>query len=511
MSSHQTTFCLVNVCGRPIEVTDVRVQTNDSWDGDSRPDENLAGATLAPNDALWEREELNARVDTAWFSMTVTIADAETLVFDVNQYDARTTGRGTIKPTGGSAVDHYIVLQTCGFETSAIYIAPAVPRNLTGWMGDLAARNPDLLINQITMPGSHDAGMYAAESTSLARDSWARTQSLDIYDQLVSGSRYFDLRVYWDGTRYRMGHFSDLIPNDLKTHLVATGAGTLVGGLSGALATHETLEQITKKRLDHQGGWGPPLSDVLAQVARFMALAGTKGECVFLKFSHTGADAPVEQPADNTARIVTAVNQALSPYLFVGTAGETGLQLFSLRQLAGKVVTVYGDEFAAQYDNTKGVYPYVDVDGATAIKYSQGPTGISNGLQCFDKYSNTTSLQDMRDDQNELVLTYGGYGKPYLFLYSWTLTAGLEKVARGDGGGMLTNAYHMVADFLVNVTGGARSQGGVVLDVAALSAVCNPILFNQLNMLSRTSVLPNIVYCDFMDPYIGQAIVAVND
>ncbi|ORX35517.1 PLC-like phosphodiesterase [Piromyces finnis] len=55
-------------------------------------------------------------------------------------------------------------------------------------------------INQINIPGTHDSGTYAVDWHSFPiingfRRQWGRTQSLDIYQQLMHGIRYLDIRL----------------------------------------------------------------------------------------------------------------------------------------------------------------------------------------------------------------------------------------------------------------------------------------------------------------------------
>lgn len=48
-------------------------------------------------------------------------------------------------------------------------------------------------LNNIRMPGSHDAGSY--RTASLVGRPWVKTQSLCVLEQLFVGSRFLDLRV----------------------------------------------------------------------------------------------------------------------------------------------------------------------------------------------------------------------------------------------------------------------------------------------------------------------------
>ena len=61
----------------------------------------------------------------------------------------------------------------------------------TNWISRII--NETLAINQITIPGTHDSGTYGIYNRIEAR--WAQTQNLDIYEQLLNGIRYLDIRL----------------------------------------------------------------------------------------------------------------------------------------------------------------------------------------------------------------------------------------------------------------------------------------------------------------------------
>ena len=80
---------------------------------------------------------------------------------------------------GGIAIYSYID------KTPELY----TPIEKVDFLGDWQKTiKDDTKLNQIVMPGSHDAGCNNMMPL-------ARTQGHDIYDQLIGGARYFDLRV----------------------------------------------------------------------------------------------------------------------------------------------------------------------------------------------------------------------------------------------------------------------------------------------------------------------------
>lgn len=79
-------------------------------------------------------------------------------------------------------------------------------------MGSLANRT----LKHICMPGSHDAGMSTfSPGTIGAHFANTQTQYLDFYQQLMAGSRFFDLRPVLSKGQWVAGHYSAL-ENDVE-------------------------------------------------------------------------------------------------------------------------------------------------------------------------------------------------------------------------------------------------------------------------------------------------------
>lgn len=76
-------------------------------------------------------------------------------------------------------------------------------------MEQLSNKRPDLRINEITMPGSHDSGMIINRFSFIRR--LAENQYQDILAQLKSGVRYFDMRFTYKEGKYVVYHGGDLV------------------------------------------------------------------------------------------------------------------------------------------------------------------------------------------------------------------------------------------------------------------------------------------------------------
>ncbi|WP_031457765.1 PI-PLC domain-containing protein [Flavobacterium chungangense] len=75
-------------------------------------------------------------------------------------------------------------------------------KNHANWMGDLMNNNSPFInhpLNSIIIPGTHDSG-------TMTLDTRARTQTLNIKEQLEHGVRYFDFRIKLSGNKYYFHH-----------------------------------------------------------------------------------------------------------------------------------------------------------------------------------------------------------------------------------------------------------------------------------------------------------------
>jgi hypothetical protein len=246
---------------------------------------------------------------------------------------------------------------TLWFSTSLI-------TDRAGWMENNLAVLQSKGLGELTLPASHDSGMYLG-----GFDLLGKTQDLDIYGQLAYGIRYFDLRPGWDGSDFYIYH------SFIK---------------------------------------GPKLSDVLSGVQQFMA-EGHR-ELAILKLSHY---------SDFTDDIYNAMVAMIRSYLgkWLYTSLPEGMrladvQLGSYIGASGVVLPVCDGDYPVN-NPASGIWVYRDWDSATAAE---------GDLRVFDQYSNTMSYDTMKSDQLQKYYSYNGMCKDDqslpcdLFLLSWTLT-----------------------------------------------------------------------------------------
>ena len=240
--------------------------------------------------------------------------------------------------------------------------------NRSTWMKDNLPVLGNKTLGQLSLPGSHDAGMYMTQNCSSflgfgANSCNTQTQTLSIYDQLQSGSRYLDLRPVIDDKMLYTGHFDD----------------------SG------------------RGCNGPQLSQVFHDVKTFMQ---GSNDLVILQFSHY-YDRDADRWSFNEQQyedICKLLRQSVGSYLYSNTsAGDLlGIDLNGFIGRGGKVIALFDNLPAAVKKNYQDVWD-------------------SRNLPISNDYANTNKLSDMIEDQKDKLKNSANHnGK--IFLLSWTLT-----------------------------------------------------------------------------------------
>mmetsp|Transcript_2562 Transcript_2562/g.5414 ORF Transcript_2562/g.5414 Transcript_2562/m.5414 type:complete len:600 (+) Transcript_2562:199-1998(+) len=235
---------------------------------------------------------------------------------------------------------------------------------------------------EISMPGSHDAGMYTARSCSTVdlgpagdigpEECSTVTQKYDIAEQLLLGARYFDVRPMIYRGELVIGHYS----------WVEEALGIKIQRMMGCV--------------------GGTLAEILKDVATFAE--GNPRELVILSLSHyydRGKDGRGRFDTNNFEMLHALVEKTLEPYLVKRNSLNSDLLDMTYEEILeqGNVIALF-----KPVDNTDHL-EYLDHDE----------------LPIYDKYSKTDSVNKMMNDQFSKLREYGG-NPEQLFLLSWTLT-----------------------------------------------------------------------------------------
>ncbi|HEY9256999.1 hypothetical protein [Chitinophaga sp.] len=239
------------------------------------------------------------------------------------------------------------------------------------WMRSL----PDSkLLGEIMMPGSHDAGMsklqHCSDGSGGIIGPFTKTQSKSVGEQLLAGSRYFDIRVDYD---------------------------------------HSAL--VTYHRTDGNGCSGQYLKDVLDETVAF--LSTHPREIPILKFSHIRNYK--DHKKQDTGKLICEMLETYSDHMYKTAPPADGkaVNLATLplsNDLRGKMLIVFSDaEFC---DVAKGRFRYND----GTVVYNDV------NLTVYDEYADEQNYDKMKKDQLDKWKKYGATDGKYFFLLSWTLT-----------------------------------------------------------------------------------------
>jgi 1-phosphatidylinositol phosphodiesterase len=256
-----------------------------------------------------------------------------------------------------------------------------MPTETSNWMSGIADK---VALNELVMPGSHDAGMsetHHCNLTSKAATGLVLTQSLSVGGQLAAGSRYFDIRVDYD---------------------------------------HREL--VTYHRTGQTGCNGQTLKAVFAETVEF--LKANKTETAILKISHIREDrGKVPEIKDEIDLFLTGYHDAM----YCNDDPHVNLARIALGDLRGKMVLVfdYDDYFAPG----EGRFSYRDGISERQCKKFDGTSNCNTteieqtcNLTVCDCYADKDDYEKMKKNQLAKWDKCAKLGLGRLFLLSWTLT-----------------------------------------------------------------------------------------
>jgi 1-phosphatidylinositol phosphodiesterase len=271
------------------------------------------------------------------------------------------------------------------FAVQASVLGAETSFNTNNWMANLSDVKK---INELVIPGSHDAGMselHHCDVGSKMNKGMVKTQKLDIKNQLIAGSRYFDIRVDYD---------------------------------------HKEL--VTYHRTGDLGCNGQPLKAIMDQAITF--LSQYQSETFIFKFSHIRSNRNKERETKDRIDQFLA-NPKYRSYLYTSQDYKTNLTTVTLGDSRGKVILVF--DYDENTSAKQGKFRYHDGFEEISDKQSLCKFRDPNLTVC-DEYSKTSDLNTMEQDQIAKWNKFAGLGKERLFLLSWTLTPGVGTFFSGS-------------------------------------------------------------------------------
>jgi len=335
-------------------------------------------------------------------------------------------------------------------------------------------------LNEVVIPGSHDAGVYTANRANV------QTQALDIAGQANAGCRFFDLRIATEKSNvggrtvytHRAFHLDQklVVQNKVKN--------------TPGITSHQNV--------GHAGGWGGGLIDMLTQARAFVA--ANRSEFLILKISKSA----------NWADLAETCIQVLGQdhYTDAGNLNNKTVQ-----QLAGKVITVF-DESARKHlteviRNQRGSHGIMFIKALFDKDTGSSKTYDPNywGMQYFGKFSSTPDVDKNTRKQAGVLTSGAATHMDALGMMYWTTTGLLGDIrTRNDRMWTRTNVAALQKTWSSGLEAAVSNRFGREKDAALrLAATTGGALGGRLK-----AFMPNIVMMDFVDFNKCQTIDQLN-
>lgn len=266
------------------------------------------------------------------------------------------------------------------------------------WMQQSIGTLANRTLKHICMPGSHDAGMSTFRPGTIgAHFANTQTQYLDFYQQLMAGSRFFDLRPVISNGQWVAGHYS-AIRNDIEDIWV--------------------------------GGNGQSISDIVRQINDFTS---QYKELAIINISHTlDTDNEYrELTQDQWNQLIDVLKGINNRYTIINPR-DTDLSNIVL----GDLIT----------DRASVLIIVQLPDGVSLGDYAEQGFYSGHNFPLYDSYANTNKRSEMKSDQlfklrqNRNVVSSPTDRKDKFHVLSWTLTQRPEDVLNFDRAIMNTAA-----------------------------------------------------------------------
>lgn len=374
----------------------------------------------------------------------------------------------------------------------------AMSTNYKSWM----SKYKDIPLNQLAIPGSHDAGMYKITwHTNIAGifpSDNAQTQSKDIQSQLEAGVRYFDIRPGWV--------FDEADANNVDNKVGYAGHFDSSAGNVGCT--------------------GGKLESMLGDVVKFLNECDDY-EVIILKFSHyfqvthknNGIDETLLDDGSHNDTFNSfkqwLVNYVDSALTIIEQDGSSFHWLYHnndgkrLTEYTPNEITTSGSsqhsKVIAIFDGMNDsvimpnrCYYFADMvpDSSNYPDTVNVAPNLPNGdFILYDCYSNTNDYNTMSSSSKSkgqlTKFNTSNYHSGDFYLLSWTLTMQMSS---------LDPLFDKISDLAATANG-------------HLPGVINSMISsNQIEVSDGTyRRVPNIIYVDYCDTFVTDACITVND
>jgi hypothetical protein len=347
--------------------------------------------------------------------------------------------------------------------------------SLANWMGPYQDRK----LNQLIMPGAHDAGTAKGHinKTLCGSDSNSATQDKTFWQMLECGVRFFDVRLKASGGK--------------------------------VVAHHTTLKQGAKSK--------DSIDETLGRISDWCY--GHRTELVIVRISHTDANTRADQIV--RASVHEDVLNKSEGNLCTKTVGEI------LRD-GNLVVILENGSFSASIDQKVGLHGFK--------KHSPGAGSYDSGIMVCGSYKGTHTIGSVISTglggQAEHSIRHGAgpncnhlwqlyWQKTYMNPLSTTgIERGSKKAMSIDGKGKVHGGTHATLDYMINLMlGTAKVDGAYKWDEKTKKKGSIPGFRKTtverhsgvyISEAAKSFTLPNIISYDFVEEGVNSRIVDLN-
>lgn len=347
-------------------------------------------------------------------------------------------------------------------------------------------------LNQIVIPGSHDAGIYGLDKDNV------KTQKLDIGEQAMAGVRFFDMRIATNKSgigplasyEQRSYHLDGKLVND-SSHSIRKH---LPGG-DKSVKSHQNVSLF--------GGWGADtLGQMLSQAKNFVDTHPT--EFLIMKFSK----------CYNLENVVAKCIEVLQGSQFKSRT-MCNLNVTKVSKLAGHVITLFDPKALSELNlnNTSGTY-----DGCFRFKElydkkSNTPKAydpLYDGLQYYGKFSSTDKIATNTTKQRDLLVAGAACDPNAMGMMYWTTTGMFGSIeARNKEMWKGPNRQALKDTWGTGLRAAMEAQMG--RDFPNVTQYANSYTPVFGNRSTWKFFMPNIVMMDFASPRKCSTISRLND
>lgn len=365
---------------------------HDMYDGSEGSNLSLwDNQTLSPLEAMPSQgmQYIEAKDSSASFDVTFDDTTTVSITENSDKYDYS---------TDNSTISLTVCVNNEGNESGQAFITIVVnrPSGYSDWMHYFNTETNNAFfqktLSQVCLPGAHDAGMSVlTKSTSMSSVCNTQTQEHSIGGQLSRGVRYFDLRpAVWSSSEQTiyMGHFSSHLGYEF-------------------------------------GSIGQRLSDVLSEVANFIANDTNGEEVVVLKFSHFVSQDESGFTNSLLNTFISQLKNTLGNYMYTNSNSNInlgGVTLQSIINSGKRVICLLTAADTPDDGNTFSTSQLNAQINPSQGLFSFGDNNSSANYRLYDDYAKDNDYDDMVSDQVEKWDDFSRSNNS-MFLFSYTLTS----------------------------------------------------------------------------------------